>query len=97
MTAPSGPPPDHRTGRQDRLLVFLRAATALTLVAAILGVVVPGEAGRMAANSVVVILVAAPLLRVVWLVQRWARIRDWRYVAVAVGLLTIIAFAAGAG
>ena len=97
MTAPSGPPPDHRTGRQDRLLVFLRVATGLTVLGAVLGVLVPGVGGRAAANAVVAILVAVPLLRVAWLVQRWLRKGDFRFAAIAIGLLLIIGVAAFAG
>jgi hypothetical protein len=34
---------------------------------------------------------AIPIARVAWLVVRWARVRDWRYVAVALLLLALVA------
>jgi hypothetical protein len=94
MTTPSGPPPDHRVGRQARLLVFLRGATAITVAACVLAVVVPGAVGQAAGAGAVAALVVVPLLRIVWLAQRWVRRGDLVYAGVACGLLGIIAAAA---
>jgi hypothetical protein len=93
MTAPGTPPPDHRIGRQDRLLLFLRVATALTVAGALIGVLAPGGAGRAAANAVIALLIAVPLLRVVWLIQRWMRKGDRRFALVAACLLAIVGLA----
>ena len=97
MTMPSGPPPDHRVGRQARLLLFLRAATVVAMVLAVVALLVPGSGGRAAGYAVVATLVVVPLLRVAWLAQRWARRGDWRYATVACGLLVIVGAAALVG
>lgn len=93
MTMPAGPPPDHRVGRQARLLVFLRGATLITVVASAIAVFVPGRVGQAGGAAVFAALVAVPLLRVVWLAQRWVRRRDWLFAGVAGVLLAIIATA----
>lgn len=94
---PGGPPPDHRVGRQARLLRFLRIATAVALVLCVVALAAPGAAGRAAGNAAVVTLVAVPLVRVAWLAQRWARKGDRLYATVACGLLVIVGAAALVG
>lgn len=39
------------------------------------------------------LVIAAPLLRVGWLIFRWIQERDWRFVWTATALLTVIAVA----
>ncbi|MEL7206791.1 MAG: DUF1634 domain-containing protein [Actinomycetota bacterium] len=90
MTAADGPGRDHRVGRQRRLLAFLRIATVVSALTALVGVIVPGSVGRAAAGATVAALIAVPVVRVLWLTRRWAVKRDWRYVATAVGLLAIL-------
>lgn len=65
--------------------------TRLVLVVAVLGAVVPGGVGIGMATAAVVAVVAAPLVRVAWLVWRWVQEGDRRFVAVGVGLLLVIA------
>jgi hypothetical protein len=36
-------------------------------------------------------VIAAPLLRVAWLIFRWSQEGDYRYVAIGLGLLSVIA------
>ena len=93
----SGTPFDHRIGRQARLLRFLRAATAVAMALATIAVLVPGSVGRAAGTAAVAALVAVPLLRVVWLAQRWYRRGDRLYGTVACGLLAIVGVAALVG
>lgn len=97
MSGPTGPPPDHRVGRQARLLRFLRVATVLTAVLTVIAVAVPGSIGRATGVGVVAVLVITPLVRVAWLGLRWLRRGDRRYAAVAGGLLLIVGAAALVG
>ena len=66
----------------------------VVLVAAIAGAVVPGAAGIAFATAAVGAVVAAPLLRVAWLVFRWIQEGDRRYVLSGLGLLAIIGLGA---
>ncbi len=68
--------------------------TRLVLVAAVLGAVVPGSVGIGMATAAVVAVVAAPLVRVAWLVWRWVQEGDHRFVAFGLGLLLVIAVGA---
>jgi hypothetical protein len=36
-------------------------------------------------------VIAAPLMRVAWLIFRWSQERDYRYVAIGLSLLSVIA------
>ena len=87
--AGSGPPPDWRTHRQRRLVVALRVAVGLLVVAAVVALALPGRAGEVAADAVAAVLVAVPLGRVAWLVVRWTRRRDLRFAAAGAGLLAL--------
>lgn len=87
------PTPTQAAGDR-RLGWLLWASTVTALALAVAGVVLPGRWGVGAATGAVGIVVAAPLVRLVWLVGRWARERDWAFVAVAVGLLGVIALGA---
>jgi hypothetical protein len=64
----------------------LVAVAALAVTAVLLG-----PDGRGLAWVAVGAVTAIPLARVAWLVVRWTRVRDWRYVAVAVLLLVLVA------
>lgn len=64
----------------------LVAVAALAVTAVLLG-----SSGRGLAWVAVGAVTAIPLARVAWLVVRWTRVRDWRYVAVAVLLLVLVA------
>lgn len=90
--SPQDPVPfDPRRGRFDALSRSMTAAMVLASAAAVLGVLLPGRAGELAGLVMVVVLVATPLARVLWLVGRWFRRGDPRYAAVGVGVLAIVA------
>lgn len=66
--------------------------TALT--AAGLGAVallLPGALGIAVAVAAVTVIVAGPLLRVVWLIAAWARTGDQRFVLTGCVLLAVVA------
>lgn len=66
------------------------ATTIAALAAAVAGVALPGRAGDVAAGAAVTVVIAAPLVRLCWLMARWWRERDIRFVLVALGLLLVI-------
>jgi hypothetical protein len=67
-----------------RTLLF---AAALALV----GVLLPSRIGKPVEIASISIVVAIPLLRVVWLIKRWSSVRDTRYVRWAILLLVLVA------
>ena len=68
--------------------------TRVVVVVGVLGAVLPGAWGIAVATVAVVAVVAAPPLRIAWLVFRWAQERDRRYLALGVALLAVIALGA---
>ena len=64
-----------------------RAVIALGLVSAVL----PVSARTVLATVAVAVVVAVPLLRVLWLVHRWRQEHDRRFVGVGLALLGVIA------
>jgi hypothetical protein len=90
-TPRSGCPHPHQERDDRRLSGALRTATVVCLVLAALGAVLPGTWGRTVAGIAVTAVVAVPLLRVVWLVARWWREGDRRFVAAGCVLLGLVA------
>jgi hypothetical protein len=74
----------------DDLVRGLQWAVIAAAVLAAVGLALPGQAGIGVAIAAVVVVVGAPLVRVVWLVVAWARSGDTRFVLVGVGLLLVI-------
>lgn len=74
-----------------RMATVLQLATGAALVFGLLGVLLPGQAGRALAWGSVGLVVAAPLARVGWLAVRWVERGDWRYAVLAAALLAIVA------
>lgn len=60
-----------------------------------LGLVVPGRAGARIGWAAINLLIAVPLVRVLWLGARWLRRGDRRFAAAAVGLVATVAAGAG--
>lgn len=86
-----GPPPNPNRGRQRLLVLFLQVALGLVAALGVAALVVPESVHHALAVAMVVVLVAVPVIRVLWLVLRWIRRRDWRFVAAGTGLLTVLA------
>ncbi len=76
--------------RYERIIWALRITLRVTLVAAVLGTVLPGAAGRSASAAAVGLIIAAPLLRVAWLTYRWWRWGDRAFASVAAALLLVV-------
>lgn len=68
--------------------------TRALVVAGVAGAVLPGVVGVAVATGAVASVIAAPLLRVAWLVFRWAQERDRRFVLAGLGLLAVVAIGA---
>lgn len=84
-------PFDPRLDRYRPLSRALRVGLVLTAVLAVAAVLLPGRASDVLGAGVVVVLVGAPLARVLWFVVRWFRRGDRRYALVGCGVLAIIA------
>ena len=76
--------------RYERIIRALRITIRVTLFAALIATVVPGEVGRTASAAAVALVIAAPLLRVAWLAYRWWRWGDRAYASVAATLLVVV-------
>lgn len=68
--------------------------TRALLALALLGTVLPGSPGTLLAVAAAALVIAVPLLRVVWLVVRWTQERDVRFVVVGLALLSTVALGA---
>jgi hypothetical protein len=86
-------PEDPRLGRQRVLALYVRAALVVIAVLATLTAVVPESVHDELGLATVVVLIVAPIGRVLWLLVRWARRGDLRFAAVAALLLTVMATA----
>ena len=84
---PSGSVSSIRGRVQAPALTWL---TRAVVVVGVLGAVLPGDVGIGVATAAVGAVVAAPLLRVLWLVFRWSQEDDRRFIAVGLGLLGVI-------
>lgn len=81
-------------GRQRRLVLLLEIGVGLAAILAVAGLVLPGQAGRIAAQVFLGVLIATPLVRVAWLTVRWLNRRDIRFAIVGLGVL-LVAMMAG--
>ena len=77
--------------RYERMIGALRLLLRVAFVAALAGLLLPDPAGDVAAAVAVIVIVAAPLVRVGWLAVRWYRRGDRRFAAVAAALLLVVA------
>jgi hypothetical protein len=75
----------------DQLGRGLFWAVVAAAVLATVGLALPGRVGRDVATAAVVVVVAAPLLRVVWLIVAWWRAGDRRFVIIGLCLLGVVA------
>ncbi|WP_370327392.1 hypothetical protein [Euzebya sp.] len=72
------------------MAAVLQRAALVALVLGVAGAVVPGLPGEVLAWAAVAVVVVVPLLRVLWLGIRWVDRRDYRFAALAFGLLAIV-------
>lgn len=64
--------------------------TRLLVVLGLLGAALPGDARIAVATATVAGVVAAPLLRIAWLVFRWVQEHDTRFVVIGLALLAVV-------
>jgi hypothetical protein len=83
-------PDDPRLGRQRAIATYLRVALVAVLSVASAAVVAPGSWELGLGRVMVVVLIVAPVGRVVWLLARWTRRADRRYALAAVALLAVM-------
>jgi len=81
---PSQKAAEDRAGRSIQALVVVAAVFAASGAAL-------GERGHLLEWGAVAVITAVPLVRVGWLSVRWSRQRDWRFVALALVLLALVA------
>jgi len=79
----------------DQLVTALWWVVVVAAALATLGLALPGRVGLDVATAAVVVVIASPLLRVLWLVVAWARTGDWRFVGVGLAVLAIVAIGTG--
>jgi hypothetical protein len=89
----AGPLEDPRRERQRVLATYLRVALGVAFVLALAGTVLPEDSFEPFARAMVVVLVAAPIGRVLWLLVRWTKRGDRRFAAAAAGLLAVMTVA----
>jgi hypothetical protein len=94
MSELHGPARHPLIGRQRHLVTALRVGALVAFAAALVGLLAPARVGDPAGRAFLVLLVALPLGRLVWLLVRWVRRRDLRFASVAALLLAVVAFAA---
>lgn len=71
----------------------LRRITTVAWILAGLGALSGSQPFATAGVVAIALVMAAPLLRVGWLMFRWIQERDWRFVWTAAGLLGVIVVA----
>ena len=69
---------------------ILQIALVVTFVFALGGAFIPGSIGTVSGTACIVILIAAPVLRVGWLVVDWARLGDTRFAVLGGALLLVL-------
>jgi hypothetical protein len=69
---------------------ILTVALIVTFACALGGAFIPGTVGHWSGTACIVILIAAPVLRVSWLVVDWTRVRDFRFALLGCGLLLVL-------
>ena len=70
---------------------ILMVALVVTFVCALGGAFIPGPVGTVSGTACIVFLIAAPVLRVAWLVVDWTRTRDVKFALLGCALLVVLA------
>ncbi|MCE7882283.1 MAG: hypothetical protein DYH08_00170 [Actinobacteria bacterium ATB1] len=68
----------------------LTAATLGALVLAFAGLVLPRDVADALQRAALTVVIATPLLRIVWLCVRWTNERDWRFLAAGLALVAVV-------
>ena len=84
----------HGPNRFSRLSIWLRRAVLLVAVLAVLTLLLPVAAAEKLGTVLLCLLIALPLARVLWFVQRWVRRGDLRFAAIAAGVLVVVGLGA---
>lgn len=74
-----------------RQIPALRFATRLGFALGLVGVVGLGRVSTIAAGAAVALVIATPMVRVLWLIRRWASEGDRRFVLTGTALLVVVA------
>ncbi|MDP3712783.1 MAG: hypothetical protein Q8R60_09905 [Mycobacteriales bacterium] len=69
---------------------WLRRATQLVLALSLLASVLPGAARDAVAWTAIALVIAAPLLRLTWLLHRWRQEQDHRFVVLGAAVLLVV-------
>lgn len=88
MTAPHRIDPS-QAAAEERIGLVVSRSLIVVAVLSLAGLVIPGAS--WVAGVGIGLVTAIPVLRVVWLIARWAKIRDMRYAWAGVILLALIA------
>ena len=80
----------HGPNRFSRLSIWLRRAVLLVAVLSVATLLLPVAAAEKLGAVLVCLLIALPLARVLWFVQRWVRRGDLRFAAIAAGVLLVV-------
>jgi hypothetical protein len=80
-----------QAGAEERVGLVISGTLIVSAVLALVGVVLPGSWGTGLATAALVLVTAIPIVRVGWLVKRWAGQRDTKFVWAAVVLLALVA------
>lgn len=89
------PPTDPRADRFVRLSRALSIAVNVAAVLVLGALLLPERVGEVAGGALLVVLVATPLLRVGWFVQRWFRRGDPKFALVGAAVLVVVGAGAG--
>jgi len=84
-------PPDPRADRNELFGRVLLAPLIVVAATAAVGTLLSGQWERLLAWVTVAVLVVVPILRIGWLISRWVRRGDQRFVAAGCALLAVIA------
>ncbi len=76
---------------EERLGAMIRTVLIGVAALALVGVLLPVNLGEPVELLAVALVVAIPFIRVVWLVTRWWKQRDFRFVRWALLLLMLVA------
>ena len=91
MNRPDAPGEELEVGESSPIAATaLRWTTWVVVALTVAGLVLPGDLGTVVAAVVVGILVAVPMVRVLWLGARWSRRGDTRYAVAAMALVATV-------